>query len=114
MKEQGIRVEPLSRLGRSVVNALAPNEKRKLKEERQGMVKARQKKIVALAKQHGKKYCLYNLRHSWLDRALKRGVDALTCAILMGHRDPSTISKVYQHLSQSPDFLGAQARKAVS
>lgn len=78
------------------------------------MVKARQKKIVALAKEHGKKYCLYNLRHSWLDRALKRGVDALTCAILMGHRDPSTISKVYQHLSQSPDFLGAQARKAVS
>ncbi len=114
MKEQGIRVEPLCRIAKSVVIAMSPHERRKLKEDRQGQVKDRQKKIVALAKQHGKKYCLYNLRHSWLDRALKRGVDALTCAILMGHRDPSTISKVYQHLSQSPDFLGAQARKAVS
>jgi hypothetical protein len=40
-------------------------------------------------------------------------VDALTCAILMGHRDPSTVSKVYQHLSQSPDFLRGQAKRAV-
>jgi integrase len=60
------------------------------------------------------KYCLYHLRHSWLDRALKAGVDALTCAILMGHRDPSTISKVYQHLSQSPQYLREAAKRAAS
>ena len=67
-----------------------------------------------LARKHGPKYCLYHLRHSWLDRALKRGLDVLTCAILLGHRDPSTLSKVYQHLSQSPEYLRDAAKKAAS
>lgn len=57
------------------------------------------------------KYCLYHFRHSWLDRMLKKGVDVLTCAILMGHRDPSMIAKTYQHLSQSPDHLRAALNK---
>ncbi|MCH8243367.1 MAG: hypothetical protein IH897_12280, partial [Planctomycetes bacterium] len=43
------------------------------------------------------KYSLYLLRHSWATHALERGVDALTVAILMGHQDPSTLAKVYQH-----------------
>ena len=51
---------------------------------------------------------------AWLDRALKAGVDALTAAILMGHRDPSTIAKVYQHLAQSPDYLRNAAKKAAA
>jgi integrase len=59
-----------------------------------------------------RKYCLYHLRHSWLDRMLKKGVDVLTCAILMGHRDPSMIAKTYQHLSQSPDHLRAALNRA--
>jgi integrase len=70
--------------------------------------------FARLAKKVGKRFCLYGLRHAWLDRALKAGVDALTCAILMGHRDPSTISRVYQHLSQSPEYLLGAARKATS
>lgn len=59
-----------------------------------------------------RKYCLYHFRHSWLDRTLKKGVDVLTRAILMGHRDPSTIAKTYQHRSQSPDYLRAALSKA--
>ncbi|OWK42364.1 tyrosine-type recombinase/integrase [Fimbriiglobus ruber] len=59
------------------------------------------------------KYCLYHFRHSWLDRMLKKGTDVLTCAILMGHRDPSMIARTYQHLSQSPDYLRAALNKAV-
>lgn len=54
-----------------------------------------------------RRYCLYHLRHSWLDRMLKSGVDALTCAILMGHKDPSQLARTYQHLSRSPDYLRA-------
>ena len=56
---------------------------------------------------------LYALRHSWATHALERGVDALTVAVLMGHRDPSTLAKVYQHLAQNPEFLLTQARRAV-
>ena len=58
------------------------------------------------------KFCLYHFRHSWLDRMLKAGTDALTCAILMGHRDPSMVAKTYQHLAQSGDYLRAALNKA--
>jgi len=58
------------------------------------------------------KYSLYAIRHSWATHALERGVDPLTVAILMGHRDPSTLAKVYQHLSLNPEHLLQQAKKA--
>lgn len=114
LRELGIEIPPIPKLKRVHLATLAPNDRRQQLEKRHSLLRDRQRQLAALARKHGKKYCLYNLRHSWLDRALKRGVDALTCAILMGHRDPSTISKVYQHLSQSPEFLASQARKAVS
>lgn len=69
-------------------------------------------KRMTKAKVAARKYCLYHFRHSWLDRMLKSGVDALTCAILMGHRDTSMIARTYQHLTQSPDYLRAALRKA--
>ena len=97
-------LKPTARID-GVLRAKAPNE---LEQE------ARRKYRLKLAAKHAPKYCLYHLRHSWLDRALKRGVDALTAAILMGHRDPSTIAKVYQHLAQSPDYLLNAAKKAAS
>jgi integrase len=75
---------------------------------------ARHKLRNKLAAKNAPRYCLYHLRHSWLDRALKSGVDPLTAAILMGHRDPSTLAKVYQHLAQSPDYLREAAKKAAS
>lgn len=57
-------------------------------------------------------FSLYALRHSWATNALKKGVDPLTVAILMGHEDPSTLSKVYQHLSLNPEHMLKQARRA--
>lgn len=58
------------------------------------------------------RYSLYALRHSWATNALQKGVDSLTVAILMGHEDPSTLSKVYQHLSLNPQHMLDQAKKA--
>jgi integrase len=71
-------------------------------------LKLRQKMASTLAP----KFCLYHFRHSWLDRMLKAGTDALTCAILMGHRDPSMVAKTYQHLAQSGDYLRAALNRA--
>jgi integrase len=65
-----------------------------------------------LRKKLGIKYCLYNFRHSFATRLLEAGVDALTVAILLGHADVSMLGKVYQHLSHSPQYLLAQARRA--
>ncbi len=59
------------------------------------------------------RYSLYALRHAWATRALQSGLDGLTVAILMGHSDPSTLARVYQHLAHQPDHLLAQARRVV-
>ena len=73
---------------------------------------ARRKLRQRRARQLAPRYSLYALRHSWATNALQRGVDALTVAILMGHKDPSTLARTYQHLSHNPEHLLAQARKA--
>ncbi|MDA0658959.1 MAG: tyrosine-type recombinase/integrase [Planctomycetota bacterium] len=59
------------------------------------------------------RYSLYAIRHSWATRALQSGLDGLTVAILMGHSDPSTLARVYQHLAHQPEHLLSQAKKAV-
>ena len=58
------------------------------------------------------RYSLYDLRHAWATRALESGLDGLTVAILMGHSDPSTLARVYQHLSHNPEHMLAQAQRA--
>lgn len=60
------------------------------------------------------RYSLYSFRHSFATHALERGVDSVTVAVLMGHKDPSMLAKVYQHLTQNPQFLLAQIKKATA
>jgi integrase len=110
LKMFGDATEPLPRFKKSAYPT--KEELAQARREHAANLAARRKQRLQRARELGKKYCLYHLRHSWLDRALKRGVDALTCAILMGHRDPSTVSKVYQHLSQSPEYLRGAVKKA--
>ena len=57
------------------------------------------------------KYCLYSLRHGFATAALQSGLDGLTVSILLGHNDPSTLSRVYQHLAHNPEHLLGQVRK---
>jgi integrase len=64
------------------------------------------------AKRFGKKYCLYTLRHSFATRMLLAGVDAIIVSMWLGHKDVSTLAKVYQHLQQRPEFLHAKLREA--
>ena len=73
---------------------------------------AKAKLFGRMARQIAPRYSLYALRHSWATNALKRGVDPLTVALLMGHKDPSMLARVYQHLSHSPEHMRDQARKA--
>ncbi len=75
-------------------------------------VEAKRKLIAKLALELTPQYSLYALRHSWATQALLRGVDPLTVAILMGHEDPSMLTKVYQHLSLNPKHMLAEAERA--
>jgi integrase len=78
------------------------------------LCEARRKLTQRKSREFAPRYLLYALRHSWATNALLRGLDSLTVAILMGHRDPSTLARVYQHLSHRPDHLLAEARRACS
>ncbi len=105
LKEQGVRVETLMQ---SELDALEPPALLK-----NLSVKARTKLRNKVAGDRATKYSLYALRHSWATRALQSGLDALTVAVLMGHNDPSTLSRVYQHLAHNPEHLRMQAAKAI-
>lgn len=92
---------------------LTKRVKGKIVKRTQAELRQEAKRIVTSAKAKSlvPRYSLYSLRHSWATRALQSGTDALTVAILMGHSDPSTLAKVYQHLSHNPEHLLSQARR---
>lgn len=73
---------------------------------------ARRKLTYRLCCQLAPKLSLYAIRHTWATNALQKGVDPLTTAILMGHSDPSTLSKTYQHVALNPVHMLTQAKKA--
>ncbi|MHC4402138.1 MAG: tyrosine-type recombinase/integrase [Planctomycetota bacterium] len=62
-------------------------------------------RIGRMKEKLGVKLCLYAFRHTWMNRLLTSGVDALTVAVLAGHSDPSTLARTYQHLSQDAGYL---------
>ena len=72
----------------------------------------RRRQIATLARRQVPRYSLYTFRHSWCTHALERGVDAVTVATLMGHRDTTMISRHYAHLIQRRDHLRESVRKA--
>ncbi|WP_428305821.1 tyrosine-type recombinase/integrase [Lacipirellula sp.] len=49
--------------------------------------------------------CATTLRHSWATNALKSGMDSTTASILMGHQDPATLIRNYQHLTKDQQYL---------
>ncbi len=66
-----------------------------------------------VASSYAPHYSLYSFRHSWATNALETGLDALTVATLMGHSDPSTLARVYSHISSNPEHMSSQALRAL-
>jgi integrase len=75
-------------------------------------VKAWQKDQERLARELGTKFHLGAFRKGFATEALKAGVDTVTVAHLLGHRDASMVSRVYGHVQQDPEHMAAAARKA--
>ena len=65
-----------------------------------------------LEKKIGTKYHIGAFRKGYATEALKAGVDTVTVAHLLGHRDPSMISKVYGQVQQDPEHMAKSASKA--
>lgn len=58
--------------------------------------------------------CAYTMRHSFCTNALIRGVDVLTVAQLMGHKDATMVMRVYQHLAKNHAYLLQAANQATA
>jgi integrase/recombinase XerC len=67
-------------------------------------------RFCRLKKHTGVKHFAYALRHGFATRKLIEGHDHLTVAELLGHKDGSTLAKVYAHLDQADEHL----RKALA
>lgn len=115
MKRQGIFIT--DRDIAEFIPKLSPTRKRKgelvKKTAAELRREAKTKLINRLATSLAPRYSLYAIRHSWATHALERGVDSITVAVLMGHSDTSTLARVYQHLTQNPEFMREQATRAV-
>jgi integrase len=61
----------------------------------------------------GFKLCAYAIRHTFATEALERGVDPVTVATLMGHKDLTQLMKTYQHLSKKSEHLRRMLAVAV-
>jgi integrase len=109
MKELGVSLE---RLPRFTTKKITPEKRAAAKRDHERKLYERRKALWRLARKHGRKYCLYNFRHSWATRALQRGLDPLTVAILMGHSDPSMLAKVYQHVAHAPEYMRTAVLRA--
>lgn len=68
-------------------------------------------RFTRLRKKLNRPACAYAVRHSFATEGLKQGIDALTLAQIMGHRDTTMLAKHYAHLSRNPDYLRDTIRK---
>lgn len=74
-------------------------------------VKRWQKDEQKLARELGTKYHLGAFRKGYATEALKAGVDVVGLAHLMGHRDPSMISKVYGQVQHDPEYMASLSER---
>ena len=71
-------------------------------------------RLTRISEKVGFRVIAYGARHSWATNALTEGgVDPISVAHLMGHKDPTMVSRVYSHLAKNPKFLREQAIKAI-
>jgi integrase len=65
-----------------------------------------------LRKKLGFYVCPYAIRHTFATDAIIRGVDLVTIAQLMGHKNLQMLTRIYQHVSKRADHLREGLRKA--
>lgn len=71
-------------------------------------------RTARISEKVGFRVIAYGARHSFATGALTRGgVDPISLAHLMGHRDVSMVAKVYSHIAKNPNFLRIQAERAL-
>jgi integrase len=67
-----------------------------------------------LKKKIGRKLHLGAWRKGYATEALKAGLDTVTVAHLLGHRDGAMVSRIYGRVQQDPAYMAEAARRAKS
>lgn len=91
---------------------VAAGELQRARAEHRARLAERRKAIHRAALAAAPAYSLGSFRHTFGDRALKRGVDPITVANLLGHRNLAMLANTYSHLNQDGGDLRDAARKA--
>lgn len=97
--ERGLAAERPRRFRKRSVE---PERREAAHADHRTMVREWQEETTSLARELGPKYHIGAFRKGFATKALKAGVDTVTVAHLMGHRDPSMVSRVYGHVQQDP------------
>lgn len=70
-------------------------------------------RLNRMSKKLGFRVIAYGARHTFATNALtERGVDPISLAHLMGHKDTAMVARVYSHLAKNVDYLRKQAKNA--
>jgi integrase len=109
IEERGLGEEKPTRFRKAGVE---PERLAEARGRHRAAVKAWQKDQQRLARELGTKYHLGAFRKRYATEALKSGVDVIGLAHLMGHRDPSMLSRVYARVQQDPEYMAELARRA--
>jgi integrase len=109
IEEQGLAAAKPTRFRKG---GIEPEKVDDARDQHRATVKAWQKDQQRLAHELGTKYHLGAFRKGFATEALKAGVDTVTVAHLLGHRDPSMVSRVYGHVQQDPEHMTDAVKRA--
>jgi integrase len=70
-------------------------------------------RFARMSEELGCEFFAYALRHTYATDALLRGIDPVTVATIMGHKDAKMILKVYQHINLNTGHIADAVNKAV-
>jgi site-specific recombinase XerD len=66
-----------------------------------------------LSEKIGFAVCPYSIRHTFATQSIINGVDVVTIAALMGHKDLEMLNRIYQHVQKNKPYLKEALRKAI-
>jgi integrase len=100
-------------LGRPGSSGDVPGEKRMPgRAERRAALARWQEERARFVRDRVPKVHLGAMRKGFATEALKAGLDTITVAHLLGHRDGTMVSKHYGHVQQDPEHMARAARRA--
>lgn len=69
-------------------------------------------RLTRIGAKVGYRVVAYGFRHTFATQALLKGVDPISVAHLMGHKNTNMVASHYSHLAANPEFLKQQAKRA--